>query len=160
MARPQKPLANMNQHLTKAEIEAKQNKEKNLEEFDKLSNEPPEHLNDIAKGKYRELYTLLEKLPMAQLDMQNLVSYCELYVDYLEISDEMKRLKKMIEVKYDLSIDKQMTAKRRQRLEVLRELKMLGNLLGMSIESRMRLVPADTGDNEDPIAQIFGDNNE
>lgn len=35
--RPQKPLASMSQHLTKEEIEAKQNKEKALEKFDKLS---------------------------------------------------------------------------------------------------------------------------
>lgn len=156
MARPQKPLDAMSKNLTKAEIEAKQNKEKALEKFEKLSKTPPKYLSDIAKTEYKKVYKLIQHLPVAQLDQQTLITYCELYSDYREVLEEITALKVILDNDYDLVIDKQLTTKRRQKLEILREMKSVGNMLGMSIDSRLKLVPAETNE-EDEFLKAFGD---
>lgn len=158
--RHQKPLASTTKHWTKAEIEEKQDKEKVLENFEKISNRAPKHLTELGKETYKSVLKMTEKLPVSKLDENTIVIYSELYCDYRELTDEIKELKqKLVDEGYDLSIDKQLTTKRRQRLDVFREMKSTGNLLGMSMESRLKLVQPDEPD-EDPIAQIFGDNNE
>lgn len=99
---------------------------------------------------------MIEHLPVAQLDQQTLIMYSELYSDYRDILEEINNIKILLSENYELNLDKQLVSKRRQKLEVFREMKSLGNMLGMSIDSRLKLVPAETNE-EDEFLKVFGD---
>lgn len=90
------------------------------------------------------------------MDQQTLVTYSELYSDYRDIVSEINTLKERLDEDYDITIDKQLTSKRRQKLEILREMKSVGNMLGMSIDSRLRLA-SNESDDEDAFLKAMSE---
>lgn len=153
VGRKQKMLASTSKNYTKAEIEAKAEKEKKLEEFEPIQKTPPKYLPELAKKEYKKILKLLSSIPLAQLDQQILIQYCVLVNDYHELTEEIYQIKDILADMYEINLDKQLTAKRRQRIEVFREIKMHASLLGLTMESRMKLVPIES--DEKDIMDIF-----
>lgn len=153
--RKQKPLANTTKHYTAVELEAKQEKEKKLNDFPPINKTPPKYLSENAKKEYKRVIKLFGSLPVSQLDQQILIQYCDLVSEYHDISEEINYLKDELKGGFYIDLDKVLTNKRRQKIDIFKEIKSHAGLLGMSIESRMRLVPEETTE-EDPFAAMLG----
>ncbi|UBH12433.1 phage terminase small subunit P27 family [Macrococcus armenti] len=153
--RKQKPLSNTSKHYTAVEIEAKKEKEKKLNDFVPINKTPPKYLPENAKKEYKRVIKLFGSLPVSQLDQQILIQYCDLVSEYHDISEEIQKIKEELSGGFYIDLDKVLTTKRRQKIDIFKEIKSHASLLGMSIESRMRLVPEESNE-EDPFADLFG----
>ncbi|WP_262995514.1 phage terminase small subunit P27 family [Macrococcus capreoli] len=155
VGRKPKPLANTSKHYTTAELEAKAEKEKKLTEFEPINKTPPKYLSNVAKKEYKRVVKLFGSIPVSQLDQQILIQYCDLVSEYHDITEEINSIKDELKKEYYIDLDKMLISKRRQKIDLFKEIKSHGSLLGMSMESRMRLVPEET-DEEDPLSSLLG----
>jgi P27 family predicted phage terminase small subunit len=106
MARRAKP-ANLHvlegnpNRLTKKELEDRLKAEKRLKgKKDKLK--PPKHLNDVAKKKFKAVVKELQALDeglICNLDVDMLCIYCQLYSDYIQMTQIIEEEGYLIEAR-------------------------------------------------------------
>lgn len=160
--RKPKPLSETSKHWTKAEIEAKEKQEKKLESFEELKKTPPKSMSELGKKEYKRVYALLESLPLSELDKQVFIQYCELVATSEQLKYEIGLIQKEVVESLengdlDIALDKQLTTKRNQLSTYFKEIKSHASLIGLTMESRMRLVPDSSTDEEDSFLQAFGE---
>lgn len=85
--RPKKLLLNSNKNYTKEEIIEKERQEAELDKFSKISSEPPEFLDEIAKEEYRRIIPHMQELPISTLDQAQIAQYCSFYSDFVQASE-------------------------------------------------------------------------
>ena len=122
MARPRKLNATKKGHRTKEELEQSELRENSLEQFNKIDvNNIPEDLPEDGKKEWLRVVPLLEQLPIAELDYDRVKRYCQVVGSINE--EGTKR-----------------TPQYFNYMDGLKELKSLCGSLGMTIDSRMKLV--------------------
>lgn len=159
--RKAQPLSNTSKNWTKAEIQVKEAAEKKLDSFESLSATPPSSLTKEGKKEYKRVYKLLETLPLSNLDQQVFIQYCDLVATSRQLKYEINLLEseviESLEAKnLNIALDKQLTTKRNQLSNYYKEIKSHASLIGLTMESRMRLVPDKAVDDEDEFLKAFG----
>jgi len=136
-----------------AELNGIKNK---LKEFEKIQTTPPANLNKKAKAEWRRITPLLNDLPISNLDKYAVSAYCNLYSIYLELEDEINETGEMVNLYFSDGTLKERKANPaiHEMLKVQKEIRALTAELGMTINSRMRLIEP-TLDEDDPFADMF-----
>lgn len=133
-------------------------KQETLNDYVSIDVKPiPNHLDYYAKQEWKRVIPLLQELPIAELDRQLIESYCQLH-------GYKRRLQKDIE-KHGTSIsyydnDGNLVSRRanpdyNQFLSTIKEIRMIANQLGMTINSRLELAVPEEGKEEDEILKLL-----
>src|SRR5699024_3147213 len=129
-------------------------KQDTLNNYDSLNIKPiPNHLDCYGKQEWKRIVPLLRQLPIAELDRQLVESYCQLHA-------YKRRLQKDIE-KHGTSInyydgEGNLTSRRANPdynayLSTVKEIRMIANQLGMTINSRLELAVPEEDKEEDEV---------
>ncbi|MBN4909471.1 phage terminase small subunit P27 family [Mammaliicoccus sciuri] len=151
MARPRKLNATKTGNHTKEELADAELTENGLEQFEAINlDKAPKDLTEDAKKEWLRVVPLLEQLPIADLDYDRIKRYCQL----VAIVDEAYRhIAKYGAVNED---NTKKTAQFMVYMDGLKELKSICGSLGMTIDSRMRLVVPIEKDKAKSINDEFG----
>ena len=133
-------------------------KQDTLNNYDSLNIKPiPNHLDCYGKQEWKRIVPLLQQLPIAELDRQLVESYCQLHA-------YKRRLQKDIE-KHGTSInyydgEGNLTSRRANPdynayLSTVKEIRMIANQLGMTINSRLELAVPEDGQEEDEVLKLL-----
>lgn len=152
-----KPKLNANKlgNRTKEELERSEMVEDALHTFKNIDvDNIPEDLSPAAREEWLRVIPLLEQLPIADLDYSLIRKYCE-------VSDMSDSLYRAITSKEGISglVDAESNRKTgafMAYMESLKELRSICGQLGMTIDSRMRLVVPEQQDKAKSIFDEFG----
>lgn len=135
--------------------EREQIKEK-LHEFEAIQTSPPRHLSNLAKAEWRRITPLLNELPISNLDRTQIATYCNLYSIYRKLEEEINETGEMIELYFaDGTVKERKTNPAiHEMLKVAKEIRAISSELGMTINSRMKLIEP-TINEDDPFADLF-----
>ncbi|GMQ73525.1 phage terminase small subunit P27 family [Tetragenococcus halophilus] len=151
MARPRKLNDAKQGHRTKAELEAAELQENTLNAYDQINvDDIPEDLNEIARKEWLRIVPLLSQLPIAELDMVMVKNYCQLVGMQEEAYRDIQRVGT-----YDPSENKR-TGPYLIYMDCHKELKSVCNKLGLTIDSRMRIVVPTENTEKQSIYDEFG----
>lgn len=144
------PLEASEKHYTKEEILKKQLAEQSV--FvgnDQLENPPDWLLGDEALNEWKRLVKEFSKKSMiSNLDYNNLGAYCNAFAKWKNISKELE---------FNLLVVGEVNPLVQLELKYSDEMKKFGNLLGLSIESRLKKGQINQGEGEDNINRDLGD---
>lgn len=135
MARPRKLNAAKVGNHNKEELEQSEMRENSLEQFKKIDVENiPDDLTEDGKKEWQRVVPLLQQLPIAELDYDRIKRYCQLVA---LTDDAYKHI-----MTYGTINDEgtKRTPQYFNYMDGLKELKSLCGSLGMTIDSRMKLV--------------------
>lgn len=152
MARPRKTLAQQqSRRTTEVQEELKATEEK-LNELTPLQNEPPEHLDNLAKEEYYRITELLVELPIASLDLSLVSTYCQTYSNYIKATEQIKTHGLVVETERGTKLSSYYTVQR----DCTDRLISLSNKLGLSIDSRMKIMtPKNDVKEDDPFGDML-----
>lgn len=151
MARPRKLNPQKRGHRTKEELQEAENVENSLYEFDQINvDNLPEDLTEGASKEWLRVVPLLQQLPIAELDYGLIKKYCQL----VDISDEAYR--EMQQVGTYQSDNHRKTGPYVTFMDTTREIISICGKLGMTIDSRMRLVVPVEKDKAKSVYDEFG----
>ena len=158
MARPRKLVETKTGKIGKEAIEARKQEEKALEEFESISFTPPSWLSAEAKKEYKRIVPLLSKLPIAALDLASVEMYCDFYSKYkrnsLAVEDEGETV---VELDGRGNEKSKVNPKYTVMKDAASMVRTLSGGLGMTIDSRMRIVVPKKEDIKDPFADMMND---
>lgn len=135
MARPRKLNAAKVGNHNKEELEQSEMRENSIEQFKKIDVENiPDDLTENGKKEWLRVVPLLQQLPIAELDYDRIKRYCQLVA---LTDDAYKHI-----MTYGTINDEgtKRTPQYFNYMDGLKELKSLCGSLGMTIDSRMKLV--------------------
>lgn len=147
--RPRKHSTQINSHKTKAEIAQRQQEEAaaGSDKFNHVTLTPPAYLDEAAKTEYRRVAPLLKNLDVTSLDRQVLIDYCN------SVSMFQKAVKSVN--KDGLLIGDKKNPAVAIMLDMQKEIRANASQLGMTLDSRMKLVkPTDKTEDEDPYSKV------
>lgn len=151
MARPRKLNATKQGHRTKEELEYQELKENGLSQFNKIDvKSVPSDLTKEGKKEWKRIIPLLEQLPIAELDYDRIKRYCQL----VSLTDEAYR-----HIMQHGTVNKEGTKRTPQYftyMDGIKELKSICGQLGMTIDSRMKLVVPTPDEQKQSIYGKFG----
>lgn len=142
-------------HRTKEELEQAEYKENGLQKFEKINVDSiPEGLTENAAKEWLRIVPLLEQLPIADLDYSLIKKYCEV-VDQNDTLYRAISSKDGIEGMVDPETNRK-TGAFMAYMESLKELRSICGQLGMTIDSRMRLVVPTESEVKQSVYDEFG----
>lgn len=148
--RPRKHSTQDKSHKTKAEKIKRKEEEQagGPENFKHLGTKPPKTLVDkVAQDEYRRVVPLLINLNVTALDQTLVVNYCNSYSFYLQAIQNVKETGLVVNGKKNPAYN--------IYLEMQKELRATAGQLGMTLDSRMKLVRVDDHEEEeDPYADV------
>ncbi|MDW4171689.1 phage terminase small subunit P27 family [Staphylococcus saprophyticus] len=151
MARPRKLNATKTGNHNKEELEQQELRENGLEQFNKINVENiPDDLTEDGKKEWLRVVPLLQQLPIAELDYDRIKRYCQL----VALTDEAYQ-----HIITFGSINEEGTKRTPQYfnyMDGLKELKTLCGSLGMTIDSRMKLVVPTESEKKQSVYDMFG----
>ena len=148
-------------HLTKEEIEQKEEQESLIIIGREDLQKPPSWLIDIrAKKEFERIVKNFENIEViGNLDLNNIAGYCNAYSMYIKATQEFKKAK-------DLMITKQMTNGAYTEIpnpiikiqrQCAEEMRKFASLCGLTIDSRLKLAVQKTTKERQDIEDDFGD---
>lgn len=151
MARPRKLNGTKTGHHTKEELEAAALQENTLNAYEPLNvTDIPDDLNDKAQNEWLRIVPLLEQLPISNLDMALVKNYCQLVGIQEEAYGQMQEVGT-----YDPERNVR-SGPYMVYMDCHKELKSLCNKLGLTIDSRMRIVVPTESEEKQSVYDEFG----
>lgn len=137
---------------TKVQEELKATEEQ-MNKLKPLQKTPPAYLDTTAKKEYKRITSLLEELPIADLDLSLVVAYCQTYSNYVQATKQLNESGLVTETERGTKLSSYYTAQRDSTDRLIS----LSNKLGLNIDSRMKiLTPSATKDKStDPMDDFF-----
>ncbi|EHJ08428.1 phage terminase small subunit P27 family [Staphylococcus simiae] len=135
----------------KEDLELAELKENGLKKFEKLSvDNLPIELTDNAQREWKRIVPLLQDLPIADLDFTLIKKYCEL----VDINDNAYHQIQIVGT-FDTETNKK-TGAFAVYMETLKELRAICGSLGLTIDSRMRIVVPTPNEQKQSVYDEFG----
>ena len=150
MPRPKKPLDQQKTRRTTQVQEELKATEEQLQQLKPLQKTPPAYLDATAKKEYKRITTLLEELPIANLDLSLVVAYCQTYSNYVQATKHLNKHGLVTETERGTKLSSYYTAQRDSTDRLIS----LSNKLGLNLDSRMKIV---TPKKETKEKDEFGD---
>jgi P27 family predicted phage terminase small subunit len=148
--RPRKHTSQMVAHKTKAELAARKQEEQaaGASQFNSVPLTPPTYLSTTAKQEYRRVAPLLKNLDITALDRQVLIDYCNSVAMWQDAIADIQQNGLVLEKGRKNPAVNIM-------LDMQKEIRANASQLGMTLDSRMKLVkPADKTEDEDPYSKV------
>lgn len=133
-------------------------KQESLNDYEQIKVKPiPSHLDYYGKQEWKRVIPLLKQLPIAELDRQMIESYCQLHAYKRRLQIDIGKFGTSINYYND---DGNLTSRRanpdyNQYLSTVKEIRMIANQLGMTINSRLELTIPDEGQEEDEVLKLL-----
>lgn len=150
MPRPKKPLDQQKTRRTTQVQEELKATEEQLQQLKPLQKTPPAYLDATAKKEYKRITTLLEELPIADLDLSLVIAYCQTYSNYVQATKHLNKHGLVTETERGTKLSSYYTAQRDSTDRLIS----LSNKLGLNLDSRMKIV---TPKKETKEKDEFGD---
>ena len=150
MPRPKKPLDQQKTRRTTQVQEELKATEEQLQQLKPLQKTPTAYLDATAKKEYKRITTLLEELPIADLDLSLVVAYCQTYSNYVQATKHLNKHGLVTETERGTKLSSYYTAQRDSTDRLIS----LSNKLGLNLDSRMKIV---TPKKETKEKDEFGD---
>ena len=150
MPRPKKPLDQQKTRRTTQVQEELKATEEQLQQLKPLQKTPPAYLDTTAKKEYKRITTLLEELPIADLDLSLVVAYSQTYSNYVQATKHLNKHGLVTETERGTKLSSYYTAQRDSTDRLIS----LSNKLGLNLDSRMKIV---TPKKETKEKDEFGD---
>ena len=150
MPRPKKPLDQQKTRRTTEVQEELKATEEQLQQLKPLQKTPPAYLDATAKKEYKRITTLLEELPIADLDLSLVVAYSQTYSNYVQATKHLNKHGLVTETERGTKLSSYYTAQRDSTDRLIS----LSNKLGLNLDSRMKIV---TPKKETKEKDEFGD---
>lgn len=151
MARPRKLNAAKTGNHNKEDLEYQELKENGLSQFNKINVKSiPSDLTKEGKKEWKRIIPLLEQLPIAELDYDRIKRYCQL----VSLTDEAYR-----HIMQHGTVNEEGTKRTPQYftyMDGIKELKSICGQLGMTIDSRMKLVVPTPDEQKQSVYDKFG----
>ncbi|MCO4357304.1 phage terminase small subunit P27 family [Staphylococcus agnetis] len=152
--RPKKLLLNSNKNYTKEEIIEKERQEAELNKFSKIDVTPPDFLDDIAKEEYKRIIPHMQELPISKLDTGQIAQYCSFYSDFVKASVILEQEDLMIvDDKGNQKVNPAFNVKEKAGIRM----QQTANTLGLTIDSRLRIIVPEEKEDDDPFKQFASD---
>lgn len=160
MARPRKMLNTQEGHLTKEQQEEKKLQEDLIQTgMEQLDNAPKWLRDNIAKKEWKRLVEQFKELAIiSNLDLNNLGAYCNAYSSYIQATKELKGKPLIIEYTNKggaTNIIENPLIK--IQLKFSDEMKKYSSLLGLTIDSRLKMASMKLTEKQTDIIDEFGD---
>lgn len=150
--RPRTLVSNSKKNYTKEEIAQREKEEALLNEFPKIPVTPPKHLKGIAKKEYERIQPSLSMLPIADLDLGQVVAYCEFYQDFIEASEEVKKEGMIVlAMNGDTKINPAFNAKEKAH----QRMQSIARTIGMTVDSRLKIITPKVEEKSDEFDEFF-----
>ncbi|RYS18807.1 phage terminase small subunit P27 family [Staphylococcus pseudintermedius] len=144
---------NFIKNYPKEEIIEKERQETELDKFYKISREQPEFLDEIAKEEYRRIIPHMQELPISTLDQAQIAQYCSFYSDFVQASRLITKTGGVvIEAGKGSKVNPAFTAKEKAGTRM----QQAANTLGLTIDSRLRIVVPEENEDDDPFKHFVG----
>lgn len=161
MARPKKPLEFQMKHLTQEEKAKKELEEQEIRHLNKSQlAKPPTWLRDsIAKKEWKRLNKELEEISViCNLDFNNLGAYCNAYSFYVQASKELDKEPLITEFTNKAGatnfVENPLI---KIQIKYSDEMKKFAALLGLTIDSRLKIASIKNQNNQNDLVDEFGD---
>jgi len=160
MGRPRKPLDEQKGHLTVLQQQERKLEEEMIQaEADQLQ-KPPTWLRDaVAKKEWKRLVEQFTKLSViSNLDLNNLGAYCNAYSSYLAATKQLK--KEPLTIAYTNKFGATNMIENpliKIQIKYSDEMKKYSNLLGLTVDSRLKVARLKLEKATDEIEDKFGD---
>ncbi len=160
MSRNRKPLAMQRGHLTVEQQEDKREQEKIITIGNEQLNKVPKWLvDDVAKAEYKRLVKEFRKIEViGNLDLNNIVCYCNAYASYRKASGELSEQPLIIEKK--LPNGSRVMAENplvKIQKNYAEEMRKFAATVGLTIDSRLKMACFQTTKESEDIIKEFGD---
>ncbi len=159
--RPKKPLELQSGNLTKEIQETKELEEQEIRNLNKNQlAKPPTWLRDsTAKKEWKRLNKELEEISViCNLDYNNLGAYCNAYSFYVQATKELDKEPLITEFTNKAGatnfIENPLI---RIQLKYSEEMKKFASLLGLTIDSRLKIATIKNQNNQNDLVDDFGD---
>lgn len=160
MARPKKMLDTIDGHLTKEQIAERELQEQLIKTGSEQLEKTPSWLRDkIAKNEWKRLVEQFKEVGIiSNLDLNNLGAYCNAYSTYIEATKEMN--KQSLTIEYTNKggatnvIENPLI---KIQLKYSDEMRKYSSLLGLTIDSRLKIASIKHEKVKDKINDEFGD---
>lgn len=154
MPRPKKPLDQQKTRRTTQVQEELKATEEQLQQLKPLQKTPPAYLDATAKKEYKRITTLLEELPIADLDLSLVVAYCQTYSNYVQATKHLNKHGLVTETERGTKLSSYYTAQRDSTDRLIS----LSNKLGLNLDSRMKIVtPKKEAKEKDEFGDMLND---
>lgn len=159
MGRNRKPLALKQGHLTQEQIIKEQLKQGLVECSSKNIKIPSWVKDDFAKKEFKKLSKLLEEIGIiSELDINNLAGYCVSYSRYVQATNELQG--KALTVTKHLP-NGSYTEVENPLVKISKtyadEMRKFAGLVGLTLDSRMKVADTLLQKQEDEMTNEFGD---
>lgn len=154
MGRRRKLSTNTTGNFTKEQMEEKKTAEDQLSQFNQIPDEPPNWLDKAGKEEYLRIINSLKQLPIADLDYNQVASYCGFYSDFIKASRKINREGAVIKAgNGSTKINPAFNVKK----EAHTRMQSIASTLGMTIDSRLKIVAPNKEERHDPFKEMFSD---
>ena len=160
MGRPRKPNSAKTRHSTKEEIELSQVVEESVvTSADELEIIPTWLKNKTAEKEYKRLLNNFKEINIiGNLDLNNLVIYCNLYADIRAIENAAKKLSMTRkDDKGILRVNAEYERISYQKLKYMDSLRKYADTLGLTVSSRLKAGTQKVNNEQENINDKFGD---
>lgn len=154
MARPRKLADATTGNFTKEQLLEKKEAESKIGNFNDLSETPPDFLDEVAKEEYVRVVEEIKKMPIVDLDKVLLIQYCSFYSDFLGASEDVSTNGSyFIDADGKKKVNPAFTIKERAATQM----RSAAGLLGLTVDSRLRIVAPTKEENKDPFSKFASD---
>lgn len=145
-----KPLAALNSNIGAEEREARQKAENEMQKLDPLPDKPPAYLPAFGKKLWKTVVPQIKRLEsIKQLDQSTLEQMCVFYDCWIRAVKDVKD--------NGFSIDGKKSPAYNVLSDSSQQMRKCSELLGLTFDSRMRLMLPDNYDqDEDPFKNLGG----
>lgn len=160
MARPKKMLGLQTGHLTKEQIAEREMQENLIQTGSEQLEKAPSWLRDgVAKKEWHRLVEQFKVLSViSNLDLNNLGAYCNAYSCYIEATKELNKQPFTIEYTNKVgAINVTENPLIKIQIKYSDEMKKYSSLLGLTIDSRLKMASIKAEKVKDEISDKYGD---
>lgn len=160
MARPRKSLATQEGHLTKDQQKEKELQENIIKAKTEQLNKCPSWLRDnVAKKEFKRLVEQFRTISIiSNLDLNNLGAYCNAYSSYLEATKELKNQPLTIQYTNKFGATNYVENPLiKIQIKYSDEMKKYSSLLGLTVDSRLKIANIKLTETKKEIVDDFGD---
>ena len=160
MARPRKPLEMQEGDLTRERQEEKKLEQEIIQIGSEQLKKYPSWLRDsLAKKEWKRLNEQFEELGMiSNLDYNNIGAYCNAFSSFIEITNEMKDKPFVIEHTNKMGFTNEIANPLIQlQMKYSDEMRKYSSLLGLTIDSRLKIASLKLEKAKNGIDEEFGD---
>lgn len=152
MGKTRKTLDQSKGNLTVLQQEQKKKAEQSMDNLEKLSHDPPFWLDETAKEEYKRILPQISKLPIKDIDLALVSTYCQAFSDYINATIRMNQGEAVIETERGTKLNQNHAIKR----DALSQINSIAPKIGMSIDSRLKIyTPKEEDRKEDKLGDMF-----